>query len=167
MTKSQCYAEINRCRSLIADFEAKIKVLEGEITELEASKDKVGGIRSDFSDCKSVSSSRLNNVGLIQKLNPRIGERFYSGMSGMLNGLLYITVYSGLGTAIQTIEHEINNKKSEITKLRNKINDCNNKISQMKRRIAQIEAQERAEAARRAAEAAAEAERQRQAAMNM
>ena len=155
MTKSQCWSEISRNEQLITEYEGKMQVLEMEIEELKQTKTKVGELQEQFSSCKSISSSRLENIGKVNKINPKIASRFYLGMSGFLTGVLYAAAWAGMGLAITKIAAEIVKKKNEITKLKNQISACKTRIQQMHNEIARIEAEERrAEEARRAVEVA-------------
>lgn len=162
MTKSECYAEISRCTTIIGQDQQMIAQLNTDISELRTTETKVDGLRSVLSNCKSSSSTKLGNTGSYTRINSKIVSKIFNNMNELFEGAGYQGSYNGLGTALNVIGTEINNKIRQIDNLNAEISSCQGQINNMNETIARIEAEEaaeraRAEAARREAEARAAA----------
>lgn len=150
MTKSQCYAEISRCQSLIQEYNDKIQKLRDEITKYTQAQGKMESVQSELAACVLRSTLKLVVSSMLQKINGNIVGKYTDGMNDLLTGQKYKDVKSGLEDGVSKIVTAIKEKEKEITTCNNNISSCNSRIQAMRDEIARIEAAE-AEAARLAA----------------
>ena len=150
MTKSQCSNEIVRNQALIAQYESEIRGYQEQISELQETKTKLGVLQARLSDSKTASNTKLAETESLNKINSKIVDGFYAGMSDIFTGQQYQNVYGGLDNAKVRVDVEISNIANKIVECQNKIAACSNAIQEMNSTIARLDAEEaaRAEVAR-------------------
>lgn len=121
------YAEINKC--------------EKKIEELEMLRGKYTSFQSNFFESIQRRKARLENMKLHSE-SAKIANRYYSGMSQLLQGIDLGNAYDGLDRAKTAIWNKILELDNYIETNKGKIVSANNRICSLREELRKLDREE-------------------------
>lgn len=141
MSRQRIINEICQHENDIDFYYTQINEYERKIEELEILRGKYTSFQSGFWESIQKRKARLENVKLYSE-SAKTGNRYYAGMSQLLQGAELENLYDGLEMARNVIWSKIQEQENYIEATGEKIAFANHRISSLEEELRKLDREE-------------------------